>query len=139
MRYANNSYGLKKRKEYDEIVDYLNNNLPQIKYPDRYATFLRNTNQLSSMLDGEGYSMFDLEMQQQKNMLTEQQKMLTLLKMGKIPTPAPTPAPSPMAALLPQDPRSITFGGSDASPMTKGADELGVRISAEEQLIEKKT
>ena len=138
MRYANNYQGLKKRKEYDEIVDYLNNGLPKNKYPDRQATFLRNTNQLSNMLDGDGYSMFAFEMQQQQNMLTEQQKMQTLLKMGKMPTPAPTPAPSPMAALLPQDPRSITFGGSDASPMTKGADELGVRISAEEQLIEKK-
>ena len=66
MRYANNYQGLKKRKEYDEIVDYLNNGLPQIKYPDRQATFLRNTNQMSNLLDGEGYSMFDLEMQQQK-------------------------------------------------------------------------
>ena len=66
-------------------------------------------------------------------MLTEQQKMLTLLKMGKISTPASTP----MASLLPQGSRSITFGGSDASPMTKGDDVLGDRISAEEQLIEK--
>ena len=66
MRYANNYKGLKKRPEYDDIVDYLNNKLPRIKYPDRFATFLRNTNQLSNLLDGDGYSMFDLEMSQQK-------------------------------------------------------------------------
>jgi hypothetical protein len=31
MRYANNYNGLKKRKEYDEIVDYLNNGLPTMQ------------------------------------------------------------------------------------------------------------
>ena len=67
MRYANNYKGLQKRKEYDEIVDYLNNGLPKNKYPDRQATFVRNTNQFSNMLDGDGYSMFDFEMQQQKH------------------------------------------------------------------------
>ena len=76
MRYANNYKGLKRRPEYDEIVDYLHNHLPKVAYPDRTATYLRNTNQISSMLDGEGYSMFDLDMQQQ-------QKMLALLKVGK--------------------------------------------------------
>ena len=81
MRYANNYKGLKRRPEYDEIVDYLHNHLPKVAYPDRTATYLRNTNQISSMLDGEGYSMFDLDMQQQ-------QKMLALLKMGNGATEA---------------------------------------------------
>ena len=66
LRHANNYKGLKKRPEYEDIVDYLNNKLPKIKYPDRQATFLRNSNQLSNMLDGDGYSLFDLELQQQK-------------------------------------------------------------------------
>ena len=30
IRYANNYKGLKKRPEYDDIVDYLNNKLPKI-------------------------------------------------------------------------------------------------------------
>ena len=74
MRYANNYQGLKKRKEYDEIVDYLNNGLPKNKYIDRQATYLRNTNQMSNMLDGDGYSMIDLEMQQQKTCLLNNKK-----------------------------------------------------------------
>ena len=60
------NYGLKKRPDYDEIQDYLNNKQPKLKYPDRLATFIRRTNQMSNLLDGEGYSLFDLEMQQQK-------------------------------------------------------------------------
>ena len=74
MKYANNYQGLRRRPEYDEIVNYLNNDLPSIKYPDRLATFLRRTNQLSNLLDNDGYSLYDLEMLQQKNMMTEQQK-----------------------------------------------------------------
>ena len=64
MKYANNYQGLRRRPEYDEIVNYLNNDLPSIKYPDRLATFLRRTNQLSHLLDSDGYSLFDLEVQQ---------------------------------------------------------------------------
>ena len=76
MMYANNYYGLKKRPDYDEIVDYLHNKQPKIKYPDRLATFIRRTNQMSNLLDGEGYSLFDLEMQQAKT--------IALLKTGII-------------------------------------------------------
>ena len=76
------NYGLKKRPDYDEIQDYLNNKQPKLKYPDRLATFIRRTNQMSNLLDGEGYSLFDLEMQQQKNMKTEQAKEIVLLKTG---------------------------------------------------------
>ena len=80
MRYANNYKGLKKRPEYDDIVDYLNNKLPKIEYPDRLASFLRRTNQLSNLLDSDGYSLFDLEMQQQKIWLLNNKKWLLFLK-----------------------------------------------------------
>ena len=33
---------LRKRPTYNEVVDYLENDQPKIKYPDRRATFLRN-------------------------------------------------------------------------------------------------
>ena len=46
--------GLKKRQSYDEIVDYLINKQEKIKYPNRLAKQLRNSNQLSNLLDGDG-------------------------------------------------------------------------------------
>ena len=73
---------MKKRPDYDEIQDYLNNKQPKLKYPDRLATFIRRTNQMSNLLDGEGYSLFDLEMQQQKNMAKSVAKEMMLIKMG---------------------------------------------------------
>ena len=75
------NYGLKKQPDYDEIQDYLNNKQPKLKFPDRLATFIRRTNQMSNLLDGEGYSLFDLEMQQQ-NIIMEQLKALTINAMA---------------------------------------------------------
>ena len=76
------NYGLKKRPDYDEIQDYLNNKQPKLKYPDRLATFIRRTNQMSNLLDGDGYSLIDLEMLQQQNIIKEQLKALTINAMA---------------------------------------------------------
>ena len=113
MRYANNYKGLKKRPEYDDIVDYLNNKLPKIEYPNRLASFLRRTNQLSNLLDSDGYSLFDLEMQQQKNMVTEQQKMAALLKMG---TPPPSHASPSLHGSSPSHVSLSSHGSSRSTP-----------------------
>ena len=134
MRYANNYKGLKRRPEYDEIVDYLHNHLPKVAYPDRTATYLRNTNQISSMLDGEGYSMFDLDMQQQ-------QKMLALLKMGNGATEATADDYSPpnlrpgSFALMP--PNLISYKGVKA--LFDSPEQYNISDSALEKLKDLKT
>ena len=70
---AINYKGLKKRQSYDEIVDYLNNKQEKIKFPNRAAKALRNSNQLSNLLDGDGEGLINMELQQQ-NIIKEQQK-----------------------------------------------------------------
>ena len=53
---------LRKRPTYNEVVNYLENEQPKIKYPDRRATFLRNSPYLSQF---DGDSWIDLEEQEQ--------------------------------------------------------------------------
>ena len=60
--------GLRKRPTYNEVVDYLELEQPKIKYPDRRATFLRNSPYLSQF---DGDSWLDLETQE-NNMQEEQ-------------------------------------------------------------------
>ena len=42
--------GLRKRASYDELIKYINTDKTQSTYPNRKATFLANTPQLSSLL-----------------------------------------------------------------------------------------
>ena len=79
-RHANNYKGLKQRQSYDEIVDYLNNKQEKIIFPTRLAKSLRNSNQLSNLLDGDGEGLINLELQQQ-NIIKEQQKEHTITAM----------------------------------------------------------
>jgi len=62
--YALNYDGLKKRDTYDEIIDYLQNKQEKIKYPDRLAKQIRNTPQLSNLLDGNGEGIENIKDQQ---------------------------------------------------------------------------
>ena len=62
--FALNYDGLKKRDTYDEIIDYLQNKQEKIKYPDRLAKQVRNTPQLSNLLDGEGDNIENIKDQQ---------------------------------------------------------------------------
>ena len=70
--YAANYDGLKKRETYNEIVEYLQYGQEKIKYPDRRAKQLRESPQLSNLLDGNGSSYLEGETQQQ-NAMTNQQ------------------------------------------------------------------
>ena len=54
---------LRKRLSYDEMVDYVENDKQKIKFPNRQATFLRNSPFLSQF-DGESF--IDLEQQENK-------------------------------------------------------------------------
>jgi hypothetical protein len=64
MSYGINYDGLKKRETYNEIVDYLENKQEKIKYPNRLAKQIRNTPQLSNLLDGDGENIQNIKDQQ---------------------------------------------------------------------------
>jgi len=77
MSYALNYEGLKERETYDEIIDYIQNHQDKIKFPNRVAKQLRDTPQLSNLLDGEGHGVSDLEQQQKdQTILTEREHRL---------------------------------------------------------------
>ena len=54
---------LRKRPTYNELIDYLENKQPVIRYPDRRATFLRNSPYLSQF---DGDSWIDLDEQENR-------------------------------------------------------------------------
>ena len=53
---------LRKKPTFNELINYLEIKQPKIKYPDRMATFLRNSHYLSQF-DG---NLLDVEEQQKK-------------------------------------------------------------------------
>lgn len=73
--------GMRRRETYDEIIDYIQNRQEKIQYPDRLASRLRNTPELSNLLDGEGDSVTDLE-QQQREQYTNIEKDLRIREMA---------------------------------------------------------
>ena len=70
--YKVNYQGLRKRESYNEIVDYLENKQEKINYPNRFAKQIRNSPELSNLLDGEGMGAVEMEEQQMKAMEHEQ-------------------------------------------------------------------
>ena len=73
--------GMRRRETYDEIIDYIQNRQEKIQHPDRLATRLRNTPELSNLLDGAGDSLADLE-QQQREQYTNIEKDLRIREMA---------------------------------------------------------
>ena len=53
---------LRRRPTYEELINYIEIVKPKIKYPDRFATFLRNSHYLSQF-----GNLLDIEEQQKKN------------------------------------------------------------------------
>ena len=70
--FAANYDGLKKRETYDEIVEYLQYGQEKIKYPDRKAKQLRESPQLSNLLDGDGQGLMEMEDAQDRAMKNQQ-------------------------------------------------------------------
>ena len=69
---------LRKRPTYNEVVDYLENDQPVIKYPNRNATFLRNSPYLSQF---DGDSWIDLE-EQENNINKEKLKEMEVKRIA---------------------------------------------------------
>ena len=70
---TNNMAGLKQRKTFEEVIDYIQNDKTKIKYPDRTAKFLRNSFELSQ-LDNAG--MILMEQQQMREMKQREKEHL---------------------------------------------------------------
>ena len=66
-----NYEGMKRRETYDEVVDYIQNKQEQIKYPNRLAKQIRNSPQLSNLLDGDGYGLEGMEKQNDRETRTK--------------------------------------------------------------------
>ena len=62
--YAINKQGLREKPNYDELVNYLQNKQEKIVYPVRFAKRIRESPQLSNLLDGEGFDIHDIQDQQ---------------------------------------------------------------------------
>ena len=76
-----NYNGLRKKETYDELIDYVMNKQEKIKYPDRTAKFLRESPQLSNLLDGDGEGILEME-EQQKRQRQEVEKEHTIREMA---------------------------------------------------------
>ena len=79
--YGINKVGLRERPSYDQLIGYLQGGQEKIKYPDRFAKRVRETPQLSNLLDGEGFSVNDIN-EQQINHAKEIAKQLAILQAG---------------------------------------------------------
>ena len=66
--YAINKQGLREKPNYDELINYLQNKQEKIVYPDRFFKKLRESPQLSNLLDGEGFDINDIKDQQIRQM-----------------------------------------------------------------------
>ena len=62
-----NMQNLRRKHTFNELINYIEIEKPQIRYPDRTATFIRNSHYLSQF-DG---NLFDVE-EQQKEITKEQ-------------------------------------------------------------------
>ena len=66
--YAINKQGLREKPNYDELINYLQNKQEKIVYPNRFFKQLRESPQLSNLLDGEGFDINDIKDQQIRQM-----------------------------------------------------------------------
>jgi len=70
--------GLRKKGTYNSLVNYLDGGQETIKYPDRLATQLKNSHQMSNLVDSEGKSWFEENKAQMRNFTEQQVKELVI-------------------------------------------------------------
>ncbi len=68
--------GMHIRSTYDAIQDYLQKKQQRIQFPDRTATRIRTSHEMSNLLDGEGMGFLDLEKMQMRTMLAQEEQKL---------------------------------------------------------------
>ena len=70
--------GLRKKKTYDEHIDYVMNKQEKLQYPDRAAKFLRNSPQLSNLLDSNGEGLLEMEEQQKRQVMEVEKRTMNI-------------------------------------------------------------
>ena len=80
--YAINKQGLREKPNYDELINFLQNKQEKIVYPDRFFKKLRESPQLSNLLDGEGFDINDIKDQQIRQMKEFQVQQAMILADG---------------------------------------------------------
>ena len=71
-----NMTGLKQRKTFEEVMEFIQNDKTKVNYPDRKAKFLRNSFELSQ-LDGVGMMLLE---QQQFREIKQREKERTRIE-----------------------------------------------------------
>ena len=99
---------LRKKPTFNELINYLEFEQPKVKYPDRTATFLRNSNYLSQF-DGPDIDVEGLYKQQQKQTLFSQAIQNALI------TPPNIGQPPQTGRGTPSDMQAASPGGFSAS------------------------
>ena len=79
--------GMHIRANYDDIQDYLDNKQQRVKYPDRDALRIRNSHQLSNLLDGDGMGFWDLEKMQMKKIQAQEEENIIVQESMESDTP----------------------------------------------------
>ncbi len=79
--------GMRIRPNFEEIQDYLDNKQQTVKYPNRDALRIRNSHQLSNLLDGDGMGFLDLEKIQMKQMKAQEEEHIIVKEAMKSNTP----------------------------------------------------
>ena len=116
--YAINYDGLRKRDTYNELIDYIQFGQEKITYPDRFAKRIRESPQISNLLDGEGLGKGDME-EQQLNHMKEILKEFAVREAGGTaqfaraadpPPRPPGPPPPPPGFASHRGPASFNIG-----------------------------
>jgi hypothetical protein len=146
--FALNYNGLKKRETYDEVVDYLMNNREKIKYPNRLAKQIRNSPELSNLLDGDGVGALDIEQQQRRAALeVERQQVIRevanpatggVTEQRAFQPPPPPPFNPPQTASSssqtppppPPPPQSASSSSQTQFPRTTQETQVGSEVSS---------
>ena len=66
--------GLRKRPTYNSLVGYLNGEQDKIKWPDRLATQLQNSYEISNLVDSDGEGWLSQNREQMRNFAEQQVK-----------------------------------------------------------------
>ena len=125
--YGINYNGFRKKDTYDELIDYVMNKQEKIKYPKSIAKFLRESPQLSNLLDGNGEGLIEMEAQQ-KRQVQEVEKEESIREMASRTSEAGSQEFITIAT-RPENVK-LDFASQDNSPFTDATNET---IETEEE------
>ena len=108
--------GMRIRPNFEEIQDYLDNKQQTVTYPNRDALRIRNSHQLSNLLDGDGMGFLDLEAMQMKTMNAQEEENIIVKEAMKSNTPV-----AHIKAMSTQTKTLSTSASTQAKPSTNDA------------------